>query len=88
MLRVESETQDFLLQGRDTATGAETAEFEGFPAATRKIAPAVAGSHEIREFLGGNVVHLGKDVEPTHMGDKYLFLVTESIVYVLFIKFH
>jgi len=57
VLRVEPEAEDLLLQGQDAPAGAEAPELERLAAAARQVAPAVAEAHEIREFLGGDVVH-------------------------------
>ena len=57
MLRVEPEAEDLLLQGEDAPAGAGPPELERRAAAARQVAPAVAETHEVREFLGGDVVH-------------------------------
>ena len=57
VLRVEPEAEDLLLQGHDAPARARPPELERLAAAARQVAPAVAEAHEIREFLGGYVVH-------------------------------
>jgi len=73
VLRVEAHAEDFLLQGDDASAGAEAPELERFAASTREVAPAVTETHEFREFLGGNVVHLGRRTTNTHMTDQIYF---------------